>query len=107
MANRSLILTLEWRDAAHPEACRCRIGINTAPVIGSIVDIQKKFYDIFGPGINLASRMEEHSEPMKITLCQDTYELLKDEFVCSEHGEFDIKGFGTQRLYFLDSERKR
>ncbi len=51
--------------------------------------------------------MEEHSEPMKITLCQDTYELLKDEFVCSEHGEFDIKGFGTQRLYFLDSERKR
>ena len=51
--------------------------------------------------------MEEHSEPMKITLCQDTYELLKDEFVCSEHGEFEIKGFGTQRLYFLDGERKR
>lgn len=64
-----MILTLEWRNAAHPEAWRCRIGINTAPVIGSIVDIQKKICDIFGPGVNLASRMEEHSEPMKITLC--------------------------------------
>lgn len=98
---------LERRNAAHPEAWRCRIGINTGPIIGSIVGVQKYVYDIFGPGVNLASRMEEHSEPMQITLCQDTYELLKNDFACSERGEFDIKGFGPQRLYFLESEYKR
>ena len=43
---------------------------------------------------------------MQVTQCQDTYERLKDEFVCSGRGEFDIKGFGTQRLYFLESEHK-
>ena len=38
------------------------------------------------------------------TLEENTYDLLKDEFVCSEVGEVEIKGFGMQRLYQLDSE---
>lgn len=54
--------------------------------------------------MNLAARMEEFAEPMTITLCESTYELLKDEFVCTEVGEVEIKGFGMQRLYQLDSE---
>jgi hypothetical protein len=41
---------------------------------------------------------------MRITLNQDTYDLLKDEFVFSDRGEFEVKGFGTQHLYYLDSE---
>jgi len=73
-------------------------------VIGSIVGIQKYVYDIFGPGVNLAARMEAHAEPMSITLCESTYDLLKDEFLCTEIGEAEIKGFGVQRLYQLDSE---
>ena len=95
---------LEKRNASHAEHWLGRIGINTGPVIGSIVGIQKYVYDIFGPGVNLAARMEEFAEPMTITLCESTYELLKDEFVCSEVGEVEIKGFGVQRLYQLDSE---
>ena len=95
---------LEKRNAAHPEPWRCRIGINSGPVVGSIVGIQKYVYDIFGPGVNLAARMESNSEPMRITLTQETYEMIKDDFVCSPRGEFEIKGFGTQQLYFLDSE---
>jgi adenylate cyclase len=98
---------LEKRNAAHPEPWRCRIGINSGPVVGSIVGIQKYVYDIFGPGVNLAARMESNSEPMRITLTQETYEMIKDDFVCSPRGEVEIKGFGTQQLYFLDSEIAR
>ena len=98
---------LEKRNAAHTEEWRCRIGINTGPVIGSIVGIQKYVYDIFGPGVNLAARMEEFSEPMQITLCEDTYKLIKDEFLCEELGEFEIKGFGEIRLYSLRAEAKK
>lgn len=82
----------------------CRIGINSGPVIGSLVGIQKYVYDIFGPGVNLAARMETSSEAMKITISENTYNLIKDEFICSERGEFDIKGFGPTLLYFLDRE---
>ena len=95
---------LERRNEAHIEPWLCRIGINTGPLIGSIVGIQKYVYDIFGPGVNLAARMESHSESMQITLCEETYELLKDEFACTLRGDFEIKGFGTKTLYTLDSE---
>jgi len=92
------------RNSAHMEAWHCRIGINSGPVIGSLVGVQKYVYDIFGPGINLAARMETLSEPMQITISENTYELLKDDFVCTERGEYEVKGFGTQKLYFLERE---
>ncbi|MCP5367278.1 MAG: adenylate/guanylate cyclase domain-containing protein [Hyphomicrobiales bacterium] len=95
---------LERRNTAHPQQWRCRIGINTGPVIGSLVGIQKYVYDLFGPGVNLAARMEAHSEPMRITLCQSTHDLIEHDFTFVDRGEFEIKGFGTQHLYFLESE---
>ncbi len=96
---------LDRRNAALPEPWLCRIGINTGPLIGSIVGINKYVYDIFGPAVNLAARMEQMSEPRQITVCDDTYKLLKDDFMLIDRGEYDIKGFGTKRLYFLESEQ--
>ena len=84
-----------------------RIGINTGPVIGSIVGIHKYVYDIFGPGVNLAARMESLSETMQITLCEETHRLINDEFLCTPRGEFEIKGFGHKQLYFLEREHER
>jgi hypothetical protein len=43
---------------------------------------------------------------MRITLNEETAEYLRDDFNLSERGEFEIKGFGVQKLYFLDSERR-
>jgi len=98
---------LEKRNAAHPAEWLCRIGINSGPLIGSIVGVQKYVYDIFGPGVNLAARMETYSDPMRITLSEETYELIRDDFLCSERGEFEVKGFGSMRLYDLEGEVAR
>jgi adenylate cyclase len=68
--------------------------------------VQKYVYDLFGPGVNLAARMETLSEPMKITLCEDTYELIKNDFICSEVGEENVKGFGVKMLYHLEGEHR-
>jgi adenylate cyclase len=97
---------IERRNSAHPEAWHCRIGINSGPVIGSLVGIQKYVYDIFGPGINMASRMETLSEPMRVTISESTYQLIKNDFDCTERGEFEVKGFGMSNLYFLEREHK-
>jgi adenylate cyclase len=102
-----IVRYIERRNQAHPEEWICRIGISTGPVIGSLVGVQKYVYDIFGPGINLAARMEALSEPMRVTVSQRTYELIKDEFECSERGEFDVKGFGNIPLYFVERELPR
>ncbi|MGW8318653.1 MAG: adenylate/guanylate cyclase domain-containing protein [Candidatus Promineifilaceae bacterium] len=98
---------IERRNSAHLEAWHCRIGINSGPVIGSLVGVQKYVYDIFGPGINLAARMETLSESMRITISENTYELIKDDFQCTERGEFEVKGFGPTTLYFLERELPR
>lgn len=95
---------IERRNTAHHEEWLCRIGINSGPVIGSLVGVQKYVYDIFGPGVNMAARMETLSEPMRITISENTYQLIKDAFQCSERGEFEVKGFGLNRLYFLERE---
>jgi adenylate cyclase len=95
---------LERRNQAHSQQWIARIGINTGPIIGSLVGVQKYVYDIFGPGVNLAARMEAASEPMHITLTEDTMNLLRDDFVFTDVGEQEIKGFGVQNLYSLDGE---
>ena len=95
---------LEKRNAAHAEQWVARIGINIGRVIGSLVGVQKYVYDLFGPGVNLAARMESLSEPMMITLNQDTKVLLENQFEISDRGEFEVKGFGTQHLWSLEAE---
>ena len=95
---------IEKRNSAHAEEWLCRIGINSGPVVGSLVGVQKYVYDIFGPGVNMAARMETISEPMRITISEDTYQLIKDDFVCQERGEFEVKGFGMNTLYYLERE---
>jgi class 3 adenylate cyclase len=98
---------IERRNATHSEPWHCRIGINSGAVIGSLVGVQKYVYDIFGPGVNMAARMETLSEPLKITISENTYQLIKDDFECTERGEYEVKGFGAQTLYFLERERPR
>jgi len=66
--------------------------------------VQRYVYDIFGPGVNLASRMETLADSMEIAITEQTYDLISDEFICSERGVEDVKGFGEQRVFSLDGE---
>ena len=98
---------LQKRNESRAEPWLGRIGIHSGPVVGSIVGVQKYVYDIFGPGVNMAARMESLAEPMQIVLSETTHTLIGDEFTCSELGEHEVKGFGTQRLWALEAEWRR
>ncbi len=98
---------LERRNASHPTQWRCRIGVATGPIIGSLVGIQKYVYDIFGPAVNLAARLEALSEPMQITVSEETARHLRDDFVLADRGPLAVKGFETIRVFTLEDERAR
>jgi class 3 adenylate cyclase len=98
---------LERRNTSHREPWLGRIGIHSGPVVGSIVGVQKYVYDIFGPGVNMAARMEAAADPMQIVVSAATHELIRDEFLCSELGEVEVKGFGRQVIHTLDAEFAR
>ena len=95
---------LEKRNESHPDAWTARLGISTGSVVGSIVGVQKYVYDIFGPGVNLAARMEALADPMQIVMDEGTFGRIGQQFITSDLGECDVKGFDRQRLYSLDAE---
>jgi len=97
-----IVRYLERRNASQATQWVCRVGINAGPVVGSIIGVQKYVYDIFGPGVVLAARMEAMSGPMEITMPEDLYERIRDDVTVTELGEVEVKGLGTKRIYRLD-----
>jgi len=92
---------LQRRNSSHPNQWRCRIGPATGAVVGSVVGIQKYVYDIFGPAVNLASRLQEFSEPMQITVQGDMAAKLREQFEMDNLGRRDIRGFAAQDVWRL------
>jgi len=97
---------LERRNQGHPNQWRCRIGIASGPVVGSVVGIQKYVYDIFGPAVNLASRLQECSEAMEITTNLPVKENLNEQFLIESHGTRKVRGFDDQEIYKIRDSRK-
>jgi len=80
-----------------------RIGINTGPVVAGVVGTKKFAYDIWGDTVNIASRMESNSEPGKINISDNTYQLIKEDFNCTYRGEIEAKNKGKMKMYFVDA----
>jgi class 3 adenylate cyclase/FixJ family two-component response regulator len=80
-----------------------RIGIHTGPLVAGVVGLKKFAYDIWGDAVNLASQMEQHSEPGKVNISGETYSLVKNYFNCTYRGKIETKSKGEVDMYFVDS----
>jgi class 3 adenylate cyclase len=98
-----MIAFLKKRNSDSSFKWRTRIGIHSGPVVGGIVGTKKYLYDIFGDTVNTASRLETASEPMKITISEQTYGLTRDIFQFSSRGAVELRGKGSMELYFVES----
>lgn len=98
---------LERRNLSHPNKWRCRIGLASGSVVGSVVGIQKYVYDIFGPAVNLASRLQDCSNTMEITVSEPVYKALSSDFLMDAAGTRKLKGFGEQNIYKLHDSRNQ
>lgn len=90
---------LRRRNADHPIEWTCRIGIHTGSVVGSVVGIRKYIYDVFGDGVNTASRMQALARPMCVTVSEQTYRIIKREFACTPKGQFEMKSGDLISVY--------
>jgi class 3 adenylate cyclase len=83
-----------------------RVGINTGPVVAGVVGAKKFAYDIWGDTVNIASRMESASEPGKINISENTYEIIKGHFDCEYRGELAAKNKGKMKMYFVNAKKQ-
>lgn len=89
---------LERRNQSHRFKWEARIGLGSGAAVGSVVGVQKYVYDVFGPAVNMAARLEVFAHPMKIVAPIGMKFDLIDGFQIDEIGAYDIKGLGSMEL---------
>ena len=89
---------LERRNESHHHKWQARIGLGTGAAVGSVVGVQTYVYDVFGPAVNLAARMQTYANPMKIVCPAEMKVELIDGFQLDDIGRYEIKGMGEMDL---------
>ncbi len=97
-----MINYLQKRNENSEIEWNIRVGIHSGKVVGGVVGKKKYIYDVFGDTMNIASRIESKSEPMRINVSEVTYNLLKDKFDFITRDLIEVKGKGKMRMYFVN-----
>jgi adenylate cyclase len=94
------------QDALGDRRLGLRIGIHSGPATAGVIGDTRFSYDIWGDGVNTASRMESNGKPGHIQVSESFRNLAADAFIFEERGVSEFKGIGATRTFFLIGEAK-
>ncbi len=78
-----------------------RTGLHTGPVVAGIIGTRKFIYDLWGPTVNIASRMESHGHVGRIQVTEETRARLGGKYLFEQRGAITVRGGGTMTTHFL------
>jgi class 3 adenylate cyclase len=95
---------LERRNASHPIQWRCKVGLASGSVVGSVVGVQKYIYDVFGPAVIHANRLRQFAGPMKVVADRSIVERVGDRFETSSVGILDMGSDTEEGVFCVEAE---
>lgn len=80
---------------------KLRLGIHTGPITANVISRKKANYEVKGDTVTIASRIRASSKEGEINISGNTYELIKEFFVCEYYGKMPVKYKGDMEMYFV------
>lgn len=78
-----------------------RIGIHTGSVTAAASGKKKISWELKGDTVNIASRIGSSCDAGWINISANTYELVKEFFVCEYNGKIPVKYVGDLPMYYV------
>lgn len=100
-------MALELRGTANAVGVDVRIGFHTGPVVAGVLGSERLMYDLWGPTVNMAARLESSANPGTIAVSEAVHDMLAESHEFEGPYELDLKGIGPTHVWHLTKRRIR
>ncbi|WP_190291587.1 adenylate/guanylate cyclase domain-containing protein [Roseibium aggregatum] len=102
----AMLHAIETCEPLNGVRLNLRIGIHTGTAIAGVIGKRRYSYDVWGDAVNVASRMESHSEAGRIQVTEAFQSRTKHMFSFQEREPIEVKGVGYMKTAFLVGEKR-
>ena len=89
------------QKALGNEPWEIRIGVHTGPIIAGKTSSE---FDIWGDSVNIAARLENSGEKMKVNCSEETKSFLSESYQYDKKENIKLKGKGTVDTFIINQK---
>jgi len=91
------------QQALGNDPWKIRIGVHTGPIIAGKTSSE---FDIWGDSVNIAARLENSGEQMRVNCSEETKSFLKNSYDYELKKDVTLKGKGKAQIFVIKKEAR-